>query len=636
MGCPETIQENETKTFGVLYMNTLNLEYDYDSLVKRFYFLQNTWLATHKTPRILITGANSWLAHYLLTILIPYKTREEVLLIDAEQRADYLQLGNFQKLKYIQLNSKLQDLQKIIKEFCPQLIFHCDYIWKASKKNLKELYETNVLQVELLCSIAQEVGVERVILFSDSQIYGKENSIAEEKQNLCPQNYIGKSFQLAEEIAWEYYSYNKLGAYHVRMAPLYGHIIPTGIMSVAHLIEQGFLLFAPTEIPEKVSVLSGKDLALGAFLLAFAPRLNYRVFNLATSEIELLTLLKYISESLPKNKIFGINSRLASIMKIGYQDQVRMPINILQFLAGFRERTTDFFNQIRLEKEEEKLTKDKIDYISSLRVFSQKRIYNTLGWYSSFDPEYLKQCVGDSKKYLWNQKKEVTDKNFLDIENFHDKVGEVVNTLSKYNYQDAQYEFLTLPLLNFKIDTKSLFILVERAWSCLWMAVIKEQKGNNIKKIQQAFPEIGKKILKMVQYEHGKAKRLFPDNKAKQVKWLFKQLGELDRQKLGFYSKVIIISNIIKKIHEILKKYQKLSSLLPLKNYGIFFTSKIGDIAIVCNVEKKNIAVNFIRKQIDIISQAQSLEKKLKEFKKKAHLHIVLGGNLDQFFMDIF
>ena len=121
-------------------------------------------------------------------------------------------------------------------------------------------------------------------------------------------------------------------------------------MLISFVISEGILLGPPENIHHKITTLSGYDLALASFLLAMAPNPGYHVFNVAEPAITLGHLLRQIAEHISQNKIFGIETRLSNILKIGYQENIAMPNFLLELIGNFSEQANDFLNQFRFQK----------------------------------------------------------------------------------------------------------------------------------------------------------------------------------------------------------------------------------------------------------------------------------------------
>ena len=615
----------------------LQFDYQLESLAQKIYFLQKTWLWEQKNPRILVTGAANWLAHYLLHVLTENIDIGEILAIDVGSRPDYLAARRYQEIRYIALQRRFKDLAEIVATFRPQLIFHADYIWNINRRNLSFLYERNVCQTEVLCDSAIAADVRRIVLFSDATIYGPGKEIASEETPPAPVLPLARSFLEVEQLAAEFHCPEKTAIYILRCAPLYGPMIPVGMMLLARLIADGILLGPPQTEQQQITAVSGRDLALAAFLIAMAPDPGYQTFNIAANPIGLDELFSRMAQYLPRQKVLGMTTRLAGIMKIGYQQEIRLPDNLLKFIGRFAEQSNNFFNQLRFEKRMPVLTPELIDYLLALRGLSNKRLRDSLGWQPEFSDDFLQATIEYAGKQGWHIKQHYPRQDLSEMVPVLDGVTAMTEALFAYSPEsDDPATTYRVPLLNFDIDIKSLRILVERAWNYFWLSVIKGERPDTFgEALPQFFSSAGESILTLVRYEHSRARRLYPDSSQQQLKWLTKQIGSLDRKKLRFYVTVIVLNEIISKAYKRLQSYEALIQLLPDKNYGVFLASEIGDIGIVFKVKQGQLTVNFPRKQVEAISRSLYLPRRLSEFQKATRLHIALGVRLERFLSDL-
>lgn len=451
-----------------------------------------------------------------------------------------------------------------------------------------------------------------------------------------PETLIGKSLQVTEEIAKQYHTPGKTEIYTLRPALLYGPMIPHGTMIIAKFMYDGLLIGPLENKSQKLATVSGKDLAIAAFLVAMAPNPGHQTFNIASEIVEIESLMKDIAQCIPREKIVGIKTRLANIMQIGYQDTIHIPEKFFRFLGHFTEQITHFMNQVRYEKRIPILNKHSVEYILQVRAISGKRLFDSLGWKPTYKKEHLQKSIEYALEFGWNFTNTLARENFADTMLLYDSVMNMVEELENYSIDSDEYNYFPVPLLGFEIDVKSLWILLERAWSYLLLSFI---KGGNKSKLSSTIPSIissvSENILKIIRYEHSRAKRLYPNNGQQQVKWIFTQIGFVDQKRLKFYATITFLSQIIAKVSEFSLKYKDVLQILPSKNYGLFFASEIGDIGIIFKVKDGNIEVNFPRKNVEAISKSWYFNKRLSEFQKNSKLHIALGVRLEQFFSDI-
>ena len=610
---------------------------DFDALAERLFYLRTNWLFENEGARILVTGARQWIGHHLLHILTQKLNFAEILAVDSVKLPDYLKMGRYKQVRYVSLSRKFQELQTLIGTFKPALIFHCDGVWNPNEQNTNKIYETNVCQTEILCQAAAQAHVKRIIFFSDSLIYGAGQEIVFEDHPLQPITFLGHSFAESEKIAQEYHDTQAIECYHLRFAPLYGPLISTGIMMLARLVANGLLLGFPQGMPKETSLVSGHDLALAAFLTAIAPKPNYRVFNVCSPKIETQQIIEKICALTPKQKILGIKTRLAEIIQFGYQDKVMLPRPWLEFMTSFYENSHDFLNQLRFVPQEAFISRALTTSLMSWRVMSSKRLADMLGWTPPVAWKQLEASLPIRNEAKENKHDKLPSHKALpSLVSLFDGVAQLMDAIDGYRSDHtSSYQSLSIPLLELEMDSKSLWILMERSWSIFWFSALNWRGNGNKINIFQFLPMVAESILNLIRYEQDKACRLYPGDLKKQIDWLTLKIGELKGNKLRYYLNILIFCELISYAKEQLNHYKPLVQLLPEKNYGLLIVTEIGDVGVVLRVKQGQILIDFPRKQVDTLQHKGSFSRRLKEFQKMAKLHIVLGIRWETFLRDL-
>lgn len=598
-------------------------------------YIHNSWLWQNQPANILITSSHTWLGHYLLYLLTQYQYPAKVTAISYGAPPVYLTTPRYKTINCITTKRRWLGLHSAVTALHPQIIFHTDVVWDMQEPQAKAYKEINIIQTELLCRLACSLQIPRIILFSDSSIYGIEHTLATENSPLNPLNNLAKSFVEAENIASACHNPPYTEIYHLRLAPLYGQHITTGIMRIAKLIADGILLGLPQNAPYEISLVSGHDVALAAFLVGLAPQPGHRIFNISTQPVLFAELLRTIALFLPCHSILGISSRFISMSKIGYQDQILIPTQFLQLFGNLCQHTTGFLNKLRWNQEIP-LATTQINTLFHLRAINSRRFYDSLGWCPTYHPEKLQQILEHAQqhRWYWTPAKFNTaekDRELLDC------VLAMVQAVSDLN-PDLQDEVNYWPVyrLGFQIDTKSLWILLDRMWNLIGMFFLQGyQHPNSSHHFLELFPKFTEKLFLLIHYEHDRAKRKFPTQINRRIHWLTQQLGSLDRTRCKFYIQVTAIAHVISFLQETIPQYADLLQLLPDKNFGLLLASEMGDIGIVIEIKNCVISVKFLRTEIDNIPRTWSLHRRLLEFQKIAKLHIALAVRIDKFLQDI-
>lgn len=631
--------------------------YDVQALANQLSYIQDSWLWQNYPARILITGAHTYLGHYLLHLCTQYQFPAQIFATSPSPAPDYLACPRYQGVQYLTTQRRWLDLSSFLTNIRPHIIFHADQIWNIQDHHLTECYEINVVQTELLCQLACSLQVNRMILFSDSSVYGDGNvcgtindgtnaesaSIkqattepAAENSPLAPVHGLAKSFVEAENIAAHFHDEHNTQIYHLRLAAMYGPLVSDGMMRIAKLISDGILLGLPQHAPYQISLASGYDVALAAFLVALAPKPGHRIFNVSTPPILFADLLATIAQYLPCQNILGIPSRLASMMKIGYQKDIQIPTPALQFLGQLCQHTTNFLNQFRWNTQAPAASSYIMNHLLQMRVLKHRRLYDSLGWSPSYQPEKIQQTLDYALQYGWhfptkNPRPESQQRDALDC------AISIVQAVTDF-VPDAQEEIAYWPLygLGCASDTKSLWIILDRLWSLVGTILVKGGGGaSSSHHILEIFPQFTENLLLLMRYEHDRSLRKFPSNKAEQIHWLTQQIGSVNCVRLKFYVQVAALAHALSHIQQLCAEYGSIAQLLPDKNFGLFLASESGDIGIVLEAKDSAIAVKFLRAEIDNIPRSWSFHRRILEFQKLAKLHIALGVRIERLFQDI-
>lgn len=614
-----------------------NASYGLTQLAKGVSFLQQPWLCGVPGPRILVTGAGHWLARYLLHVITENVGLGEILAVDESPPPEFIETPRYREVRY--RSSPWTEMPGVIREFRPHLIFHANYVWDVHYRNTVELYETNILACEQLCKAATEAGVQRVILFSDAVVYGPDQEFASETAPLKPASPLAKSFQEAERVAQEYHLRNGTKIYHLRVGALYGPAIPLGVMAIAHLMAEGILLGPIENSERKVSIVSGQDMALAAFLLSMAHDPGHRIFNVVGETLPLSELLHRLAELLPKAKVMGFRSRLAGIMKIGYQEEISLPAGWLKFVGHIYHNATDFLNQMRFFRKKPDVTREMLDYLFQIGSISGTRLKDTLGWSPGAHPKFWESSVGylaehGERLFRIPSPRQEAESDLSRRLALLDTAVDIAESLGRYS-PGANETVFSLSQIACELDIKSLWILREKCWNRVLLSLF---RSNPSSRLTILWPELSswlqERILTLIRYEQSRARRKFPEDLAEQVKWLGQQIGGLNLQRLKFYATVALIGDVVQRVSDWAANYRQLLLLLPEKNYGLFLADDHGDIGVVFQVKDGEVKIQFPRKQVDAISRADYLSRRLAEFKKSARLHIALGVKLDKLISD--
>ncbi len=614
----------------------LLFSYHLDTLFQELHYLENSWIWKKEKPCLLVTGAENWLGHYLLHILSELDFPLRLVALGQSDLPDYLKNERYQKIEY-QTSLSLEDLKKNIAHFQPDLILNAANIRDLKENSFTRLYEQNVKHSEVVCETAISHNVARIIMFSDSTVYGPGEEIAKEDHELNPVLNLGKSFWEAEQIASCYHQPGKTEIYHLRLAPCYGPLITYGATYLAYLMSQGILLGCPENIDQEISVIHGKDIALAAFLIAFAPNPGYRVFNIAGESTSLGQLLRLIEPLIEKKKFLGFSSRLCQIMQVGYQKEIVLPQSLLQFMGKFSENWAEFLDYARFEKNAPYFNQRVAQYIKNLRPLSNKRLKDMLAWTPENTLAEIPQTIAYWEKENWQSWQ--TEKTSTPYETkvlipLFDSVSEMVESLQKYSGEKRkETPYKLIDTLDVEVDLKSLWILVERVKSQLPTILLHQRK--NKKHFLEIFFLIKKNFLLLLKHEHSIADRKHPHNTSQKIKWLTQRIGEVNGEKLTHYATISVLTHLILQIRRYQKEYATFLKLFPNKSYGFFLGSDIGDIGIVIKIKNGQAKVLFLRKQIDQFPHSWYFPKRVAEFKKIANLDIALGVRLEKLISDL-
>jgi nucleoside-diphosphate-sugar epimerase len=612
--------------------------YDLSALAEQIFFLRQPWLQTLESPKILLTGAAGWLGRYLLHMLTAQHGVGDIVAVAVGLPPAYLAMPRYQNVRYRQIGSR-QELREIIATFRPHLILHADYVWDVYQQNLLKLYEINVGSTQTVCEAAVAAGVNRLLFFADATIYGSAAEPVDESAPPACQLPLSQSLYQAEQIAFSYHRPGQTEVYSLRVPALYGPGIPAGLMVLAYLMAEGALFGQPQHAPVQISTLSGYELALSAWLLALAPDPGHQIFHVSEGSVSLSTCLRHLSDSLPRTKIMGIPSRLAQIMKIGYQEEIILPQPIFAMLATLAQNTTDFFNQLRFAGKRPLLHPDVARYVVSLPNISAKRWHDTIGWQASPPLAWLSSVLTETSRQGWEsvfpvarelREREEVEKTIAILDGVNGMVEAALNN------HEEQISSWPLPLLPVEIDSKSLRLLIEEGWNQFLLALLKSETSEDFATLWPLWTSaLGKEFLTIIRYEHSRAKRLFTDLSA-QLKWLTQQLGALDLSKVRHYVICAGLSYLIRELGKWCEKYSDMAQLLPEKNYGIFLADERGDIALLLQVKAGRLKVSFPRQEVEALPRADYFARRLAEFKRELHLHVAVGGRLKHFFSDLF
>ncbi|HPY74272.1 MAG TPA: NAD(P)-dependent oxidoreductase [Planctomycetota bacterium] len=608
----------------------LDYIYNLEKLNTTHFYLQNNWLSQLNPPRILVTGAHSWMAHYILYLLTYYSNHPKILGIDTTTKPEYLTTPRYQKVEYTPLQDKFKDLQETIQTFQPHLIFHCDYIWNIQEKNITKLYETNVWQVDLLCQAAKKANVQRIICYTDSTIYYPHSTI--ETVPTTPYLSLGKSFRDAEKITEQYHSLDELQIYHLRLAPMYGPNVPHGIMLLARLIIEGLLLGPIGNMPEKISLLHAYDFALASYFIALAPVISHRILNVAAPSLPLKQLLDTIAKNTPRKKILGITTSIANILRLGYQSEITIPSTWNQCISQYSEHSTRLLNQLRFHKHIPLLHKDTNTYIQTLPEFNTKKWNDNIAWQPKYNQDELLHSIQYALQHTWNMKETIERPEIHQIYPLIDELTKLTDSLENYTPQENEEpQFLTIPLYNFQIDRKSLWILLDRTWNFVRNYIFQKNKVNANLNYTKIFSHFKQNILNIIRYENENAKRRYPNNPQEQRYWISNRIGGVNHARVKKYIYIFILEELLLSTYQKYRQYHPLIQLLPEKNFGILIHSDIGDIAIHLIIKDNQLVPYFARTEIESIPKTYDFQKRLQEYHKINKLHLTVGLDLDKF-----
>lgn len=620
----------------------LPFNHDLNALTERVFYLRQPWLRQLSEPKIVVTGASGWLGRYLLHAITAQRGVAEIVALDIAPQPAYLAQPRYREVRYRRLSNRNQELREVITSLRPQLIFHADYLWDLYRQDPLRLHEINVGGTQNVCEAASEAETRRLLVFADATLFAPAADAMNETAPVDCELPLPQSLYQAEQIALSYHRPGKTEVYSLRAPALYGPLIPTGLMLLAYLIAEGVLLGLPQRAPEIISTLSGHELALAAWLLALAPDPGHQVFHVSEGSVALRRCVEQMSVSLPREKILGIPSRLADIMKIGYQGEIDMPQPVFQTLATLSMHATDFLNQLRFTRKRPLFHPDIAGYVCRLPWISGKRFVDTIGWQPAAPLSWLPSTLAHVARSGWESVFPVCRQSCLSPQvqetiAIMDGVRELVAATIAFADHPEQVTSRRLPLADIEVDTKTLWLLAEEGWNQFLLALLKSETSEDFATLWPLWASsLGQEILTLIRYEHNYAQRLFPDDVPAQLKWLTRQLGGLNLKKIREYVMCAGLSYLLREIGNWCRQYQALAELLPDKSCGLFLADERGDIGVVLQARAGDVKIMFPRQEIEKLSRADYFPRRLAEFKRELHLHAAIGGRLKCFLSDMF
>ena len=233
--------------------------YSFHSVYQQLEYLQNSWVWQEKKVKIAIFGGDNWLSHYLIHFYTEYNFPLEIYFFSFET-PDFISFSRYKKVQFIQIHNT-HEIEKHIEGI--HVLFYADNERDIAETSFLRLYSKNVSQVEKICQILKQYKIPKCILFSDSCVY---RGATEEGATTNADLPLGKSFEEMEQVSLQYHTPQKFEVYCLRLAPVCGIKVTDGIMKIAHLMANGYIL-GPIEGIDKVSFVCAEDVMLVSMLV---------------------------------------------------------------------------------------------------------------------------------------------------------------------------------------------------------------------------------------------------------------------------------------------------------------------------------------------------------------------------------
>tara|TARA_B100001093_G_scaffold103004_1_gene95182 strand:- start:4028 stop:5080 length:1053 start_codon:yes stop_codon:yes gene_type:complete len=330
------------------------------------------WKKIHK-KKILITGANGFIASYLISFLIFLNIKKKfnikIFLItrnSKEIKKKFInnKTRNFVKILNINLNENLDISQKV------DYIFHLAS--NSSPKNYKKFplntLEPNVLGTFNLLSYASKIKIKSFIFFSSGEVYGnsKNNILKEEKlfdfNPLTLRASYVEGKKIAETICYSFFKQKKIPIKILRIFHTYGPFMNLNdgrvMMDFVKNAVNEKNIVIKSEGNQKRSFCYISDLIQGLFIVLLKGK-NGEAYNLANNnEYYSIKRLAYVISKLTKHKKIIYKTRpkkdnylispfnrvypsIEKIKKLGFKPSIGIK-------EGFK-KTIDFYKNLKID-----------------------------------------------------------------------------------------------------------------------------------------------------------------------------------------------------------------------------------------------------------------------------------------------
>ena len=610
---------------------------------KQLKYIDKNWLLSIKEPAILVTGASGFIGRHLVTLLVEKAKRHNLKIIasDLGGRPSYLCQDKYSQIIYKEADLRSdEEIKNLIKDYKPQLIFHVGALFDFSAP-LELLYDVNVNGVRRICEAAKEAGTKRIIYFSTAAIYDKSEKPIKEDSPLSPRDDYAKTKLEGEKEAFKFYGVNGMEVYTLRPTMVIGPFSHYGSGLIFYLLYKGWLIGPPAPLSRethkgpvrgkiKGAIVNVKDVAIGAYLLALKDFKNLKVksysdiaFNIAEPSLETEKLLAAVAKKLPREYFLGIKTKWAPILKLGYQEDVRLSVPYMQLASNIGKIISEINNWAHYEKAHPLIPKPAMEYITRSLPLSCEKLEKWLGWRPRQRPEEVDETIKYYMQTHWEGFKriaEIDEEGRKLIENYK-FAKDLAEKLEDYENKKLT-EGMEISLSNRKIDIKSLSILIK----------FLSKKYIGWEMLPRFIFDLPPELIGFLKYEMFNLINTKGDWSEK-FSYFYHDLTHLNRKRLGLYLKAMLIFKLMQEL-ERLRSFSKLKKLLPPKKYGILIYSDLGNIGIEIAPKDKGWQVIFPRKEVEEISN-MDLRSAIKDFKKIRKLDVVIGTYLEQLEVDL-
>lgn len=232
--------------------------------------------------KILITGANGFIGTHLTKLL--HQKNLDIRTTDLPKTtSDYIKESGIEFIPADLTDKK--SLEKVVDDV--EIIFHPAAVFNLSAP-AELLFKVNVFGTKNLLEIARDRGVNKVINWSSSSIYGvtKEKNIRKEDEELerfRKEDYAQSKYE-QERLALNFHQPDKFRIIVIRPTSVYGPGTKMGLGQAMYSAKLGLMRQVPGSRPVYVSHVHAEDVARAAYFLSTKKEAEGEIYNVAENE----------------------------------------------------------------------------------------------------------------------------------------------------------------------------------------------------------------------------------------------------------------------------------------------------------------------------------------------------------------